>query len=53
MKSNCSAPEANIAFCLESGLTVLPSIRAPPKCNYKVLLCFMGRAAYSLQVWTL
>lgn len=53
MKSNCSAPKANTVPCLESSLTVLPSIHAPSKWNYKVLLCFMGCAAYSLQVWTL
>lgn len=53
MKPNCSAPKANIVPCLEPGLTMLPSIHAPPKCNYKVLLCFVGCPAYSLQVWTL
>lgn len=53
MKSNCSAPKANTVSCLESGLTVLPPIHAPPKWSYKVLLCFMGCTVYSLQVWTL
>lgn len=52
-KSSCSAPKANTELCLQPGLIVSPPIRAPPKCNSKVLLCFMDCAAYSLQVWTL
>lgn len=53
MKSNCRAPKACTVPSLESSLTMLPSIHAPPKGNCKVPLYPAGCAVYSLQVWTL